>query len=180
MTQKVPYQSLNFFNNNSIDTIWIQIGHQFEPQWVFEDFRKIDILTLSKQNPSNGQIFSDLTDDKCLLNSNKCDRHCWPEQKMRGVVAKSQKDRKLKECLLALQMILDKSKWDEYHASFTALQKRFSDFSQRGSVFGFYWDWTMKLNTLRYWNPLSAILEDFLSIRFKPHQVVTGLLAYFF
>ena len=30
----------------------------------------------------------------------------------------------------------------------------------------------MKLHTLRYLNPLSAILEDFLSIRFKPHQVV--------
>ena len=29
-----------------------------------------------------------------------------------------------------------------------------------------------KLHTLRYTNPLSAILEDFLSIRFKPHQVV--------
>ena len=32
----------------------------------------------------------------------------------------------------------------------------------------------MKLHTLRYSNPLSAILEDFLSIRFKPHQVVNG------
>ena len=30
----------------------------------------------------------------------------------------------------------------------------------------------MKLHTLRYSNPLSAILEDFFSIRFKPHQVV--------
>ena len=30
----------------------------------------------------------------------------------------------------------------------------------------------MKLHTLKYSNPLSAILEDFLSIRFKPHQVV--------
>ena len=29
----------------------------------------------------------------------------------------------------------------------------------------------MKLHTLRNSNPLSAILEDFLSIRFKPHQV---------
>ena len=32
----------------------------------------------------------------------------------------------------------------------------------------------MKLHTLRYSNPLSAILEDFLSIRFKPHQVVSA------
>ena len=34
----------------------------------------------------------------------------------------------------------------------------------------------MKLHTLRYSNPLSAILEDFLSIRFKPHQVVPSQL----
>ena len=34
----------------------------------------------------------------------------------------------------------------------------------------------MKLHTLRYSNPLSAILEDFLSIRFKPHQVVHSIL----
>ena len=33
----------------------------------------------------------------------------------------------------------------------------------------------MKLQTLTYRNPLSAILEDFLSIRFKLHQVVTDL-----
>ena len=33
----------------------------------------------------------------------------------------------------------------------------------------------MKLHTLRYSNPLSAILEDFFSIRFKPHQVVLVL-----
>ena len=52
------------------------------------------------------------------------------------------------------------------------VQKRFSDFSQRGYVFGFYWQWTMKLHTLRYSNSPSAILEDFFSIRFKPHQVV--------
>ena len=55
------------------------------------------------------------------------------------------------------------------------LQKRFRDFSQRGSVFGFYWDWTLKLHTLRYSNPLSFILEDFFSIRFKPHQVVSRI-----
>ena len=39
----------------------------------------------------------------------------------------------------------------------------------------FYWQWTMKIHTLMYSNPLSAILEDFFSIRFKPHQVVTWL-----
>ena len=33
----------------------------------------------------------------------------------------------------------------------------------------------MKLHTLRYSNSLSAILEDFFSIRFKPHQVVLSL-----
>ena len=65
------------------------------------------------------------------------------------------------------------SLWSKFTSS-----KRFSDFSQRGSVFGFYWRWTMKLHTLRfrYSNPLSAILEDFFSIRFKPHQVVNPLL----
>ena len=30
----------------------------------------------------------------------------------------------------------------------------------------------MNLQTISYPNPLSAILEDFFSIRFKPHQVV--------
>ena len=44
-----------------------------------------------------------------------------------------------------------------------------------GYVFGFCWQWTMKLHTLRYSNPLSTILEDFFSIRFKPHQVVSGM-----
>ena len=37
----------------------------------------------------------------------------------------------------------------------------------------------MKLNTLRYSNPLSAILEDFFSIRFKPHQVVAPKMRLF-
>ena len=71
------------------------------------------------------------------------------------------------------------SKIVAYEAN-SPLQKRFHDFSQRGSVFGFYWDWTLKLHTLRYSNPLSAILEDFFSIRFKPHQVVCEIQKDFF
>ena len=34
----------------------------------------------------------------------------------------------------------------------------------------------MKVQTLRYPNPLSAILEDFFSIRFKPYQVVCTII----
>ena len=34
----------------------------------------------------------------------------------------------------------------------------------------------MKLQTLSYPNPLFAFLEDFFSIRFKPHHEVTNLL----
>ena len=37
----------------------------------------------------------------------------------------------------------------------------------------------IKLQTLSYTNPLSSILEDFFSIRFKPHQVVVQKEPYF-
>ena len=43
----------------------------------------------------------------------------------------------------------------------------------KGATFSDFID--TRLHTLRYKNPLSAILEDLFSIRFKPHQVVRAL-----
>ena len=65
------------------------------------------------------------------------------------------------------------SLWSKFTCS-----KKVSWFFSKGSVFGFHWQWTMKLHTLSYSNLLSAILEDFFSIRFKSHQVVLGWAAF--
>ena len=64
------------------------------------------------------------------------------------------------------------------------LQKRFCDFSQRGYVFRSYLHYVVVtrlsnyiVNTLRFPNPLSAILENLFSIRFKLHLVVIDYLG---
>ena len=50
----------------------IQIGQKFESHWFSKDFRKIDILTFLKQNPSNRLIFSNLQRLKPLTVTNNC------------------------------------------------------------------------------------------------------------
>ena len=68
-------------------------------------------------------------------------------------------------------------KIEAYEAN-SPLQKRFRDFSQRGYVFGFYWDQSIKRQNgqnLNYPDPLSTILGDFF---FNEFQTSSSIVVY--